>query len=251
MATTPRWALPYPAGADDANVPMWMQNLAVALDDHAKDSQGLLANRPVSTGGSPGKQGRYYWATDNGILYRDNGTGWDAIGPGIIPSGVLSPYAGTSAPAGWLLADGAVVSRTTYAPLFAVVGTLYNIGGEAGTDFRLPNFKGRMPVGRDAAQTEFDNVAELGGAKGHTLVTGEIPVHNHPVTDPGHSHQMARGDPAQPGSSGYYPRLWEAGAPYDSTTSHLGTGITVGNAGSGGSHQNMPPYVVVNYIIKT
>lgn len=86
--TTTRLALPYPEGADGpdgADVPYWMQALAVALDGAALDDQGILADRPVSSGGSPGIKGRYYMVkgdpdtTQNGILWRDNGTGWDAI----------------------------------------------------------------------------------------------------------------------------------------------------------------------------
>lgn len=84
-ATTTRWALPYPAGTDVPDVPLWMQSLAVALDNVAMDDQGTLAARPVSTVGSPGKRGRYYLVTgdptpaNNGRLWRDNGAGWDEI----------------------------------------------------------------------------------------------------------------------------------------------------------------------------
>lgn len=47
----------------------------------ALDSQGVFSARPTSTVGSPGKRGRYYFATDRKTLYRDNGTGWDTVGP--------------------------------------------------------------------------------------------------------------------------------------------------------------------------
>jgi hypothetical protein len=60
-----------------------MNRLALDLDDVAKDDQGVLANRPVSTGGSPGKFGRYYWATDTLELYRDFGTGWTKVYPNV------------------------------------------------------------------------------------------------------------------------------------------------------------------------
>jgi len=53
------------------------------------------------------------------------------------------------APAGALLCFGQVVSRTTYAGLFAVLGTTFNTGGEAGTDFRLPDLRGRVAAGKD------------------------------------------------------------------------------------------------------
>lgn len=85
MANTTRWALPYPVGTDVPDVPLWMNQLAVALDNVAMDDQGTLAARPVSTVGTPGKRGRYYLVTgdstaaNNGRLWRDNGTGWDEV----------------------------------------------------------------------------------------------------------------------------------------------------------------------------
>jgi hypothetical protein len=54
-------------------------------------------------------------------------------------AGALMPYAGTVAPPGWLLCQGQLLTRFTHTPLFTVCGTRYNTGGEAATDFRLPN----------------------------------------------------------------------------------------------------------------
>jgi hypothetical protein len=85
MAQTPRWGHRYPLGTDTPDVPLWMQNLATDLDDVAKDDQGILEARPVSTAGTPGKRGRYYYATDTGQLFRDHGTGWHEIPLGTVP----------------------------------------------------------------------------------------------------------------------------------------------------------------------
>src|SRR4051812_12191267 len=86
MATTSRWGLRYPAldGSDVADVPLWMNRLATDLDGVAMDDQGLLSARPVSTAGTPGKRGRYYYATDSGQLFRDTGTSWVEIQVGSI-----------------------------------------------------------------------------------------------------------------------------------------------------------------------
>lgn len=84
MATTPRWGLRYPLGTDAPDVPLWMSRLATDLDDVAKDSQGLLNDRPLSSGGTPGKAGRYYFATDTGQIFRDHGAGWTPV-PRVIP----------------------------------------------------------------------------------------------------------------------------------------------------------------------
>jgi len=76
MPTTSRWALPYPAGSDSPDGPAQIQALAEALDNHAQHTSGTFAARPTSTGGNPGKAGRFYYATDTGVLYLDHGTGW-------------------------------------------------------------------------------------------------------------------------------------------------------------------------------
>jgi hypothetical protein len=68
----------------------------------------------------------------------------------IVPSGVIMAWPTNTAPTDWLLCDGSAVSRTTYADLFAVISTTYG-SGDGSTTFNLPNLKGRVPVGRDAA----------------------------------------------------------------------------------------------------
>lgn len=73
MTTTPRWLIPYPAGTNAADVPLWMHDMAVSLDDHAKDlAQSTRASRPAAS-----KAGRYHWSTDTKQLSRDNGSSWD------------------------------------------------------------------------------------------------------------------------------------------------------------------------------
>lgn len=63
------------------------------------------------------------------------------------PSGVVSPFAGTSAPSGWLLCDGSAVSRTTYSALFTAISTAYGIG-DGSTTFNLPDMRGAFIRGR-------------------------------------------------------------------------------------------------------
>jgi hypothetical protein len=77
------------------------------------------------------------------------------------------------------LEDGAAVSRTTYSDLFALIGTTYG-AGNGSTTFNVPNLKGRVPVGLDGSQTEFDALGEAGGEKAHVLTIGEMPAHTHP-----------------------------------------------------------------------
>ena len=73
----------------------------------------------------------------------------------LAPTGAINAYSGSIAPTGWLLCDGAAVSRATYSDLFALIGTTYGAGNGTST-FNLPNLKGRVIVGLDSSQTEFD-----------------------------------------------------------------------------------------------
>lgn len=82
-------------------------------------------------------------------------------------------------PDGWLICNGQAVSRTTYAELFALIGTNYNTGGESGTEFRVPDMQTRSPVGvvSGAAQP----VGHY-GAESKTLALTNVPPHNHQQT---------------------------------------------------------------------
>lgn len=94
--TTTRWGIPYPLGADNPAIQTDFLNLANSLDDHAKDvAQNTFANRPVSTPGSPGKAGRYFYATDTLLLYRDFGTGWKALSGQEIFYGTIADIPGS------------------------------------------------------------------------------------------------------------------------------------------------------------
>lgn len=160
------------------------------------------------------------------------------------PPGVVEMYAGATAPSGYLLCDGTAVSRTTYAALFAVIGTTYG-AGDGSTTFNLPNLKGRVPVGLDASQTEFDALGETGGAKTHVLTIAEMPAHNHSGTT------SISGVPASRGTSlSTSSRVPLAGG---STSSDTITGSDhahgISSQGGGDAHNNLQPYLVMNYII--
>jgi microcystin-dependent protein len=112
--------------------------------------------------------------TDNQVVrkaYVDNYT----------PAGVITQYGGTTAPTGWLLCQGQAISRTNplYTRLWGAIGTNYGIGDGSST-FNVPNLQGRIPVGKDAT-VEFDALGETGGAKTTTLVTANLPSHQHGV----------------------------------------------------------------------
>jgi microcystin-dependent protein len=104
----------------------------------------------------------------------------------LVPTGSINAWSTNTAPTGWQLCDGTAVSRTTYAALYAVIGTTYG-SGDGSTTFNLPDLKGKVIVGRDSAQTEFDILAETGGAKTVTLDTTMIPSHAHTISAYSHS----------------------------------------------------------------
>lgn len=113
----------------------------------------------------------------------------------IIPAGVITQYAGSSAPSGWVFCDGTAYSRTnpTYTRLFAAIATNYGVGDGA-TTFNVPDLRGRFSVGRNASDASFDVLAETGGTKTESLTTAQIPSHTHGVgtyavaTSAEHSH---------------------------------------------------------------
>lgn len=147
------------------------------------------------------------------------------------PVGEIAAFGGSSAPTGWLLADGSAVSRTTYAALFAIYGTTYG-AGNGSTTFNLPNAKGRQLVGRDSGQTEFDVLGETGGSKTHTLTTAQIPSH---------THNWLSGNGGAAGGGAFTAAINNAG---------FNTAAPSSYEGGGGSHPILDPYLVINYICK-
>lgn len=124
--------------------------------------------------------------TGDGNIYIDyglerikivGGGGGSATGD-TLPIGSITAYGKETAPANWLICDGSVVSRSAYADLFAVIGTKYG-EGDGSTTFNLPNLKGRVPVGLDGGDTDFNEIGKTGGEKTHILTVDEMPKHSH------------------------------------------------------------------------
>lgn len=106
---------------------------------------------------------------------------------------------------------------------------------------------GRVLVGRDAGQTEFDTVEETGGAKTHTLTEAEIPAHTHTVSDPGHAHVEQNNSATTGGLAGWGARDTSTNTAVATgySTQSAQTGVTVEETGGGGAHNNLQPYIVV------
>jgi len=169
------------------------------------------------------------------------------------PVGSVMPFAGSSSPdATWLICDGSAVSRTTYATLFALLGTTYG-SGDGSTTFNIPNMKGRVPVGFDSGQTEFDALGETGGAKTHTLTESEMPSHTHTQNPHNHttSNKFSGNDTYVTTSTkrvDYQNNRYADSASFNFSINN--TTATNQNTGGGNAHNNLQPYIALNYIMK-
>ena len=154
-------------------------------------------------------------------------------------------FSGSTAPDGWLLSFGQAVSRATYAALFALFGTTYG-AGDGSTTFNLPDLRGRVAAGQDdmggtsanrltdqSGGVDGDVLGDTGGAETHVLTAAESPAH---------VHQNLRGAALNGASS-------VRGTFGDGTGANT-VGATEASGG-GGAHNNVPPTILLSYIIKT
>jgi len=196
----------------------------------------------------------------------------DSASAAAIPTGTVTQTARITAPTGWLMCDGSEVSRTIYSSLFAAIGTTYGVG-DGSTSFNLPDTRGKTPVGTNnsglpnGTNGSFSTRDEgnTGGEENHTLTSGEMPNHGHGVNDSGHQHTFSATVYQTTSQSAGTNALLMGGDNASSPTpsggglatigqssiSNQTTGISINSAGGGGAHNNMQPFVVFNYIIKT
>ena len=156
--------------------------------------------------------------------------------PGIaMPSGSIIDYAGSSAPSGWVICNGAFYNGTqsTYSGLYSAIGLTY--GGSNSTAFKVPDFRGRVALcaGNGSGLTT-RSMGTSGGEETHVLTISEMPEHNHTMSN--------NGDPLAPGNQG----SGVAQTSYGTLSGYQYTGLT----GSSTGHNIMPPYLVVVKLIK-
>ncbi|MFH1808549.1 MAG: phage tail protein [Pseudomonadota bacterium] len=183
-----------------------------------------------------------------------------------IPAGAIMPFAGTTAPEGWLLCDGSEQLIATYPRLAAVLGTSF--GSASAGSFKLPDLRGRMALGMDnmggtsanrATAASADVVGGSGGVDSNTAV----PAHTHSIADGAHSHSLRvscdnsplcqnANDGLTRGASGLeyqsYP-FNQIGGGVDPTNGSHNHGGATGSTGTA-SVTNLPPYLTMNYIVK-
>lgn len=155
---------------------------------------------------------------------------------GDIPSGEVRLTASSVLRAGWLLCQGQSLLRSSYPTLFAAIGTTY--GAADSTHFSLPNMKGKVAVGQDSSQSEFDTMGKTGGEKSHTITISEMPVHHHNFKYAGVEYASWNYMTAGGSSINFY------------LGNNAGSPVSISDVGGNTPHNNLQPYVTLNYIIK-
>lgn len=158
--------------------------------------------------------------------------------------GEIRIFAGNYAPQGWSFCDGQLLSIQNYQALYALVGTTY--GGDGVTTFAKPDLRGRLPMG-DQQGTNLTNraIGQFVGTETVGLTEAQLPPHSHQILV---SNKVA----SQNSVSG---NLIGAGLHYlgvDNTsglTAQAMNAGTIGQFGGNVAHNNMMPYLVLNFII--
>lgn len=161
-----------------------------------------------------------------------------------IPAGTIELYAGTDVPDGWLICNGQTVERTAFPQLYDAIGTKYG-AGDGSTTFAVPNLQGRVPVGVSSSYA----LGSTGGESTHKLTIAEMPSHTHAQN--AHSHTTS----GHVNYNSAYTNDSAVGTGYKWGTSKVSstddTTATNKNTGGSGAHNNMQPYIALNYIIYT
>lgn len=159
---------------------------------------------------------------------------------GLVPVGVVVPFAGSTSPAGWELCYGQAISRTTYAGLFATISTTYG-SGDGSTTFNVPDLRGRVSAGKDdmggtaasrltsTVLTASNTLGATGGTQTHTLTEAQMPAHSH--TYPGAANGAG-------------------GSTFTAVVLNVTSVVNTSSVGSSAAHLNTQPTIVLNYIIK-
>jgi microcystin-dependent protein/two-component sensor histidine kinase len=193
-------------------------------------------------------------AGTSGQVLTSQGSGVDPIWSTSFLSGMLMMWTTGTAPSGWLLCNGSAISRTTYSALFAVIGTTFG-SGDGSTTFNLPDYRDRMPIG---AGTTY-SIAGTGGSKDAIVVSHTHTVSGTTATGGSHSHDI-QGQDNNAAPNGLCGELGNVenygyGCATRSTSTHSGHthtfSATTSSAGSSGTNANLPPYIGIQFIIKT
>ncbi|MCY1080732.1 phage tail protein [Archangium lansingense] len=170
-------------------------------------------------------------------------TGW------LVPVGTIVAYAGPNIPEGWFRCDGSTKSKEDYGDLYAAIGDTYKGSSTPPSgQFYIPSLLARVPMGAHVMSPHNYPLGTQGGEFTHTLTINEMPVHDHFVDDPGHSHGMTTTNAE--GSGDLQPNRDASKGHVTHMTHSATTGVTLRTNGGGQPHNNLQPYTTVNFIIK-
>lgn len=176
------------------------------------------------------------------------------------PVGAMFDYPSLTPPIGYKICDGSELSRTEYSELFSVIGTTYG-SGDGSTTFNLPNRLGRLSIGYNSDDDDFNTLGKTGGSKTHTQTIDEMPSHNHQLLGNNNTGGKAETVPygSQPtGTSMYAIKNTGGGKPMNIMNPYIvscpiikvtGTAILKGNVVDGledNSTTNAPSQRIVN-----
>ena len=224
------------------------------------DKRVLISNPTIKTGTAfptGGSQGEFYLrtgfseATAQSALHFRNDTGWETLGTydplTLTPVGAIVAWPVSAVPTRWLECNGQAVSRTTYASLYALLGTTFGVGDNS-TTFNLPNYNGYYLVGGSPTNAS-------SGAATVTLTTSNLPSHSHDLSaynahthtwsEAGHTHTNTAHNHTQNAHSHTDSHTHNTNIVHDhdvTETAH-DHGMqhyhrTQGNTGSGGTHSH-------------
>lgn len=190
-----------------------------------------------------------------------HGDGSNLTGIVAMPTGAVIPFAGTSAPSGFLFCFGQTLNRVgTYAALFGVIGTTY--GAPSGSTFTVPDLRGRVVAGKDdmggSAASRLTGLSggvdgtalnSPGGSQSHTLTVAQLASHSHAAAmeqtfdDSGGVTQVGLGSSRSDRDTASYRTSVSTGGGFNNPL--------IASTGSGSAHNNVQPTHILNYIIKT
>lgn len=156
------------------------------------------------------------------------------------PVGTIVDYIGTTAPSGWAILDGSTIAnaQTLYPDLWAIIPSSF----KSGTSIVLPDTRGRVAVGLNPSDADFNQIGDSGGTKNHTLSIAEMPTHSHTMVNPSTGTQIYY--MGLPQGSGYFDQIARGGE------GGVAAGYPIQNTGGGGAHNNLQPYITLAKIIK-
>ena len=259
----PQGEVLYFEGGDASHTTMYLDKTAIAVTANANPYPNAYTQRTLKPGlGSE----QYNWSDFAGLSDKTNRqllTEIQALQAQIAtlqpaPAGSIMMWPSNNIPTGWALCDGSSYSRSEYAALFAVLGTTY--GSNDNSSFKLPDMRGLFVAGKGA--NNYNNLNQKGGSNTVALTEAQMPEHTHgrgTLDSEGSFRTVDQGVTTVSGAfttGGVWSTAIRGGGVGDDW-GHVknfkwSSGIKgeLGKTGNGNAHENRPPYIVLNYIIK-